>query len=491
MPTKTVTVPVAEIVEGGTKTEFYADLRQSLDLARKAANKAVTLCLAADSELMIGGKCPKLYTYPDVAGEFPGVASLCSSITRAVERKYRQERWHVASGRKSVCHYRSMPWPLLSNKSVTTVKIEQVDGACIARMKLLRQWWSVRLAGGSRHARQIAGLKNAIRVGDSKVWIDRKHRAILGLSVEVASTEPRVANGTLNVSTSRECLLVATKQQSDTPFVITGDEVRQWVARRNRMYQRLRQDRKSGAKRSAVATKLKQCGDKWKRRMDSYLHQVSAQVVEHAKRRRVAELTLDATIKSFVPQFPYFELAVRIKYKCELAGIGFKEITQSVSAPDVTRPHVYFKLSPSTGRVKIGQTARTDGGRHGAETDAPEDLVILAVDNQPKSKLIAREKHYHAMFASSRVNRESGSKSEWFEGEYVIQWLRDVQWLGNAGNLSQILQVLPLHDDATCDPPPGSSVGMPDGNDPQECSQEAVNRRGYADGNRPALAMAD
>jgi hypothetical protein len=158
--------------------------------------------------------------------------------------------------------------------------------------------------------------------------------------------------------------------------------------------------------------------------------------VSHAKRRNVECLQLDLTIKSFVPQFQWFELATMIKYKCEDAGIEFRNATQQVVEPDVLKPHVYFKFSASTSRVKIGRTSRNDGGRHGAETDAPEELVILAVDNQPSTKLVQREKHFHSQFANWR------EKGEWFQAGPVVQWLRDVGWLGNAGNISQIAQVL-------------------------------------------------
>ena len=84
MRNRTIKIKVAEIVDGGTKSEFYRDLRETLDLARRAANKSASLCFAADADLMAGGKCPKLYTYPQVSSAFPGVASVAASICRAV-----------------------------------------------------------------------------------------------------------------------------------------------------------------------------------------------------------------------------------------------------------------------------------------------------------------------------------------------------------------------------------------------------------------------
>jgi len=480
-------VTVAEVLDGGTKTAFYNDLRQSLDVARRAANKAVTFCVGADTELMTGGKAPKLYTYPQVAKEFPGVTTVAASLCRDVERKYRQERWLVAAGRKSVCHYRSYPWPLLSR--MTTIRDH---GEFIAvRIKLLGGWWTVRLAGGSSYRDQIAGLRSAAKVGDSKIWTDRKNKAVVGLSVAF-DEESRIVNkrGTLYVATSRDALLIATKTRTDTPFTINGDQVKQWVAQRTRLYQRLRQDRKSGASRRVITRKLQEAGKRWQRRVTTIIHETTAHIVDHARRRKVAKVELDATIKSFVPQFPYYQLAEKLRYKCEDAGIEFSEVTQSVENPGVNKPHVYFKLAPTTNRVKIGMTLRSDGGRHGAETDAPEELIILAVDNQPKSKVRQKEKHWQAYFSEHRVNKQ-GRKSEWFDAAPVVHWLREAGWLGNAGNVSQIAQVIPLHEHAADDPPPGSSVSLPDGNDPRESSQDAEKRRGYTGSNPTALAMAD
>ena len=433
---RTICLKITKVVEGGTKSEFYTDLRKSLDLSRRAANKSVTECVRQDSGLMVGGKCPKLYTYPIVKQEFQGVTNQCSSICRAVESKYKQERWHVARGQKSICNYRSMPWPLLSNKSIKTIKIEDNGEYLTAKIKLLSGWWTVQLASGSNYKKQNNGVRNAIKIGDSKIWTDRKHQAVIGVSVQQEAKSDSKRSGTLTVSSSIESIIVATKQKNDTPFVITGDEVKQWSAERERRYKRLGQDRKSGTKRQALNSVYGRVSNKWNQRIDSFTHQTAAAVVNHAKRRKVNKLVLDFTIKSWSKKFAWFELAEKIKYKCEDAGIEFVEATQRVAQPDVEKPHVYFKLDPSSGRVKIGQTSVNGGKRHKNNTDASVELLILAVDNQPKSKVKSREKHWHAYFADHRL------KGEWFDGDPIINWLREAGWFGNAGNLSQIAQVI-------------------------------------------------
>lgn len=434
MPNRVIALPVAEVIEGGTKSEFYAQLRELLDACRRAANKAVAMCLAADVDLMTGGKCPKLYTYPIIASAFPGISIVAATIGRAVEAKYRQERWGVYRG-NHVTTYKSFPLPILHNSSSHTMRLDISDQFITVSIKL-KTWWKVRLAGGSSHRELIAGVRSAVKVGDSKMRIDRKNKAILCLSCDMPVKETKDKRGVLNVLSARDALLVATKERSETPFIITGDVLKGIVVQREKECQRLSCDRKSGAKRSVVKALQDRNSSKWKRRMKSFLHEVSAHIVAHAKRRNVQCLQLDLTVKAFVQPFPWSELASMIKYKCEGAGIEFRNSTQQVTEPDVLKPHVYFKFSPSTARVKIGRTSRDDGRRHGAETDSPEDLVILAVDNQPRTKLVQREKHFHSQFANVR------EKGEWFQSGPVVQWLRDVGWLGNAGNISQIAQVL-------------------------------------------------
>ena len=314
------------------------------------------------------------------------------------------------------------------------MKIDLTNEFSQIRLKLLGGWWTVRVAGGSNYKKQIEGVRNSEKICDSKIWIDKKHKAIIGISIE---TEPQktTVGGTLNVSSSIGSLIVATKQQNETPFVITGDKAKQWAAERYKKYKRISQDRKSG-KRQALNKISRRVGDKWKNRIDSFTHEVSSQIVSHAKRRKVAKLTLDFTIKSWSKKFAWFDLAQKIKYKCEDAGIEFVEITQTVRKPDVNKPHVYFKLDPSSNRVKIGHTTLKDGSWHKNNTNSSEELLILAVDNQPKNAVKAKEKHWQAYFADHRL------KGEWFEGEPIITWLKESGWIGNANNLAEISQVI-------------------------------------------------
>lgn len=486
MAIRTIAIPVAEVIDGGTKQEFYADVRKTLDLAVRMANTSATACLRQDDLTL--EKCNKLYTYPALANLSTGVAFAAANIARAVEKTYRQNRWQVRTARRSSQSFRSQPWPLLHNKSANTLQLEACDEFITARIKLLGGWWTVRLAGGSSYRDQTRGLRIAIEnnsVCDSKLWVDRKHKAILGIACDVPSSDRANRSGMMVVASSRDSLIVATFARSDVPFVINADVCKQWQSESSRRYQRLRQDRKSGANRRKIRDEMNAISDKQQRRMKTLCHEVAARVIQKANRMNVAEIQLDLTIKSYAASFPWFDLVEKIKYKCEDAGISVVDITQAVSEPDIVKPHVYFKFAPLAQRVKIGMTGRDDGGRHGSETDSPEELTILAIDNQPKTKLRAREKHFHAMFQEHRVN------GEWFHSEPIIAWLREAQWLGNAGNQSQIAQVLDVSQDTSLVAASMPTVSATTQEVESGCSQNADNTRGYAESNQPALAVTN
>lgn len=486
MAIRTIAIPVAEVIDGGTKQEFYADVRKTLDLAVRMANTSATACLRQDDLEL--DKCSKLYTYPALANLSSGVTFAAAAIARSVEKAYRQNRWHVKTARRSSQSFRSQPWPLLCNKSTNTLQLEAFEEFITARIRLLGGWWTVRLAGGSSYRDQTKVLRIAIAnnsVCDSKLWVDRKHKAILGIACDVSSSARPSRSGTMVVASSRDSLIVATFARCDVPFVINADVCKRWQSEAGRKHQRLRQDRKSGANRRDIRAEMNAISDKQQRRMKTLCHEVSTRIVAKASRMNVAEMQLDLTIKSYVASFPWFDLVEKLKYKCEDSGITVVDITQTVTEPDVAKPHVYFKFAPLAQRVKIGMTGREDGGRHGSETDSPEELIILAIDNQPKTRLRAREKHFHALFQEHRVN------GEWFQSEPVIAWLREAQWLGNAGNHSQIAQVLDVSQDSSLLASSRPTVSVPTQEAESGCSQNADNTRGYAESAQPALAVTD
>lgn len=453
---RTIKIPIAEIVSGGTKQDFYRDLRSSLQRCVAATNRCLTECATIDREahgVVARGekvpKSPKIYTYPILVGQFAGCMNVAASLARNAERIYRESRFEILTGRRTLPIQRSCPLPLLCNKSTKMLKL-QVDEQCnvLATFPLLNGTaYAVRLRGGSNYARQLRTIKTAIAtdaVGDSKIWMDRQGRVFLGLACRIPPRVERDLAGILRVQTARDAFIVATKEQSETPFTINADHVKRWQEVRNRQQQRLRQDRKSGTSREWVIKRQDIVSRKFRQRLDSFTHEAAAHIVDHAKRRKVATLEYDGTIRSyFGSEFPYFEFEKKLEDKCIMAGIEFVKVTSDVVPADLDEPHVYF-VAPIidgkvNGRVKIGMTEQGGGKRKKTlEMSGGHELLVLATDKQPKAKLRQREKHYHAMFAAHRLD----GQVEWFASEPVIEWLRAAGCLGNAGNRSQISQYM-------------------------------------------------
>ena len=445
LPVRTISISVAEVLEGGTKAEFYSDLRKTLDVSVQVANIAVTACLKQDN--LTEKYPPKIYTYPDVSKLLPGLTTVASSIAREVEGTYKADRYQMKIGRRSIRSYRSMPFPLLSNKSHRAFVLKAEPEYVTARFKLLSGNWLVRLAGGSNYRDQIATLKRAIAdlsYGDSHISIV-KNKAVLGVSCRIPVRTPGNLSGYIDVVTQpaspgSDTLLAITTPRSDYPARINCPEVRQWASESTRRFQAMRENRKSGVDRRRIREGMNALEAKMTARKRTLCHTIAANVVGQAIRKRVATINLDFTVKSFVKSFPWYDLTQKIKDKASLAGITVVDQTKTLQEPDLSKPHVYFKYAASTHRIKIGMTARDDGSRHGSETDSSEELIILAIDNQPKAKVRDKEKSYQSQFKKYQV--QLATATEWFDADPVLLMLRERGWLGNAGNLSQIAQVM-------------------------------------------------
>lgn len=445
---RTICIPIAECISH-TKSELYAMLRRSLDASRSVANVSATECLRQDD--ITQDKCGKLYTYPRCKDMYAGCSFMIASVCRAVEKCYRQDRWQMKRGIRATRSYRSMPWPMLNNESCSTLQVYDEGEYLTAKIKLLDGHVVVRLAGGSNYRDQIRGLRKAIELDvicDSKLWIDRSHKAILGMSVDLPNKEAKERNEVVQVVSGIDYLAAMLMPRRQYPFTINADDVQQWKAESVRRNQRWRQARKQGVNRRRLREESSAFAEKMQRRLKSKTHEIASQIVAKADRANAKTIELDFTVKSYLPSFPWYDLAAKIKYKSTMVGIDVLEKTQTITEPDCDIPHIYFAYDQHSHRVKIGRTQGGKGRLKASWTTNP-DWTLLAIDNQPQNKLVDREKHYHAMFDNHRVVDRDKSGRELFAADPVIAWLRAVGWIGNAGNLSQISQVLDISRDTS------------------------------------------
>jgi len=417
---RTIKLRVAEVVEGGTKTEFYTDLRSTLELSRRVYNMAMSECVAQDSESFSVegdfGKCEKIATYTTlVKGKSfaKGVTIELSNILRSAETKYKGKggaRFDVLTGRSTVPIARSHPWPLLSNKSAKNFTVENIDGNMYCTIKLKSKKWKVRVASGSNYRYQIRGIMSAAGIGDSKIWMDRKGRAIIGVSVQLDGV-PLIEGKTLKVVTSTNALLQLIPERSTRPYSINADHMVKSIARKRIQQQRMRQSIKPGKKRQ-VRKALARTSSKHARKMRSFVHEATARVISYAKRNGCSRIEYDDSIRSYAKSWPWFDMQEKLKYKCEDSGISFTRTSQPFEpCGNISNPHIYFRLhvAKSTGHViglKIGETK--DGSKRDTTGQAAIEEIYVAAIDAPKTKRarVKLEKQWLALFAEHKIENE-------------------------------------------------------------------------------------
>ena len=134
------------------------------------------------------------------------------------------------------------------------------------------------------------------------------------------------ATETLIVQTGTDHFITA-RLSADAPeakaWHLNADHIRRWVHEYERRLQRLREDRKA-EQRPVPSFENHQdiVVAKQRRRMDSAVKEIAAQVANYAKRRRAAALEYLDTAKP-IESFPWFALRERLKTKCDEYGIAF------------------------------------------------------------------------------------------------------------------------------------------------------------------------
>lgn len=450
MVVRTQRVPVAEVVGGGTKSEFYASLREHLNKARAAANIATNVLVKNDDWSERNPKKQKA-PYQAIASMFEGSSAVASYIARDVRSKYYKTRPKALVGRSVFQNVRSFPWHLKNDSGGKTFWLSVVDGNVIAKITLGDKKWDLRLAGGSNYRRQLSTLKKAIEnntFGGSQIYLDKSGRAILAIScrLEVRQSPKRIAGSVARVYSSKDSIVNISFPGWLRPFVVDCSDVITWKAESTRRNFEFRQARKRGGNLERIREASRSVAIKSQNRLKTKAHTLAAIVADKCFRLGIETVELDLSSRLFCKSFPWFDLETKIKEKLEIIGVEVKEVTHSAGDADPNQPHVYFVLPmPITDRVKIGKS-KGNNRKNAAKTSLGEDTLTLAIANYPASKVFQMESHFKNMFDRYRFTGRKEQGNEVFVAEPVIEFLREVDWLGNTGNLSQILDVLGLTD---------------------------------------------
>lgn len=354
---RAITIPVVGPVDGEWK-DLRGELKKLWGQTTNLSNWLMSHYYAADIKRVPGLEklptMPKVYLYPQAREAFPYLpAQSVVAIDHAVAGKYRSKRYDVIwRSAESLPNYRyPTPFPV-HNQSWRAIYLDDKRPAISVRLGTAR--WTLRLRGGHQFKRQLTGfagfvdgsnIRGELALYEKRASKSDHRNGVYGKDSNGRETHSRLmckmvgyfkrqklqkASGTLYVHTDADSLLVALNAKNDRLWVENCDQVRRWTAEHRRHIQRWSEDQKAEQRPTAnYQSRRDTAVRKYRHRMDSLSHEVSAHLVRYARRRRFAVIRYDDDVKTYCDQFPWFSLMERIEYKCDDAGIVFEHSSSS------------------------------------------------------------------------------------------------------------------------------------------------------------------
>jgi len=327
---RALTFPVAEIVSGGSWNDLRTELKQMWERSTALSNWAMTELYARDVRRNGLDRMPPMspvYLYPAARQRFSSLPSQSAvSILQAVDRKYRALRYDVIwTAAKTLPSMRyPQPYPL-QNRS-WSLRFDDGNRPIVsARIGDTR--WELRLKGGFRYRRQIAGLKRMeeqgelalLKSGDGTIFVK-----VVGWLKRPDRTGPLSEENTLIVRTGKDHLLSALDVEGNRIWIENCDHLPKTIAAQKRRMQRYAQDRKAEqGPAPSFARVSRQAAEKYRNRITSAVQEIAAHVAGFAKRKGYSRV-LYSDAERWLDRFPYAMLRERIKGKLEELTIQFE-----------------------------------------------------------------------------------------------------------------------------------------------------------------------
>jgi hypothetical protein len=327
---RAITLPVAEPL-----SLSWEELRKILKVqwaqTTAAANRIMTECYARDVRRKPGDEkippMPKVYLYNELRAEFPDLPSqTVASLEQACQRKYRALRYQIVwtAGAALPTYRYPTPLPIPAQRWIGWISQDKL----MFRVKIGEDQVELRLKGGAQFRRQHGQFQTLAR-GEAVPGEAAIYQRGPTLLVKMVAWLPRpaaqtAAGGMLRVRTTRDSLLVAVNSKDESLWTYNGDHLRRWAAEHRKRLQRWSEDAKYesrpvpgfAARRQAAAVKFRD-------RMNSATHEISAQLVGYALRRHYAGIEYDDTERGFCAQLPWFRLRTLIAQKAQERSIEF------------------------------------------------------------------------------------------------------------------------------------------------------------------------
>lgn len=347
---RAVTIPIAGPIDG-----TWQELRESLKKGGKAAtrlsNWIVTELAKADvvrtAEMAKLPKPPQTYLYPHARAIAPEIDSgSVVALLHAVEKKWRAKRFNVVwLGKESLPNYRyPVPYPIRSSNW----RCEKEGEVILVNVRLVGRRWKLRLRGGHRFQRQLGAVRQLLAgeaIGAEMALHERRShgndhrpqstgrdsggqkyvsRLMCKMVLWLPRKEAKGKTGTLFVRTDSESLLLALDVKGERLWVENCDQAKRWTAEHSRRMNRWSDDQKAEQRPIAkYQSRRESAALKYRHRLDSLCHEISAHLANFAARRRYATVQYDDSVQSYCSQFPWAQLREQIRTKLDERGIQF------------------------------------------------------------------------------------------------------------------------------------------------------------------------
>lgn len=323
-------------------------LKECFKLSTDLANWCVHSLYRIDtpSEAKTPEAVKKWYGYGAASKEFPGwkgwsgAMASAQCVIRGVQRKYIQTRFDamVRHDQKVLTYRYPFPFPVHNRDW----KPGYADGGFpVVSIALpgLEQRVELRLKRRADFGRQLAMFKQlhdgaAVR-GEAALYRNGKGDLLVKLvgKFPVRESQEKRVHACL-IHTDPNALLVA-EIDGRSPWILNADHVKRIAAIHRAYRQRSSEDlkrekRMDPEQRADFLESLDARCEKNRHRMDTVVHQLSAQVARFCERHGVARVVYDDAKREYMPDgFQWFALKERIRYKLEGMGVEWIDGTST------------------------------------------------------------------------------------------------------------------------------------------------------------------
>lgn len=328
---RSIAFPIKWPVDQEKQKTLRELLERSWKLATAESQRALRMCISQDAYVRQHTdqklpKCPKIYTYSK--GQYDGWASTASAVCRAVEKRWKAMRYDVLwTNKMGIPSYRyPQPWPIHNREwSIVDCQSRLVVKVPLGTERGIEL--ECKLGAGQR--RNLDAMRRVAtgdyKPGEASVY-KRKDGTVMAKFAVHIPVRTRELDGTLRVYSDAHAFLVAENDTANRLWVLNATHVREWIAKHDAALQRSREDLKASRRLrmsgrdgflAAKQTKI----DKHNRRIDSFVHEASMQLVKYAIARKFSELAIDLSDQSYFRHFPWFVFEQRIKDKATMEGL--------------------------------------------------------------------------------------------------------------------------------------------------------------------------